>query len=133
MWAEVDLLTITKTRFAHEFEIKCSKADYNRELGNNHKYNKQTKHWRLQNPSQYKSKKHIPNYFWFVTHGFEIDPPEYAGWIKVEEYKHYPGEYTLYVAKNAPRIHSVKWKDADVAKIARLLSFRLLRFYTGKE
>jgi hypothetical protein len=35
----------------------------------------------------------------------------------------------LVVKKNAPRLHGDKWVDSDVAKIARLLSFRLLKEY----
>lgn len=134
MWSEVDLLSITKAGFAHEFEIKCSRADYNREIGENHKYNKANKHWRLQNPGAYAnySPPKVPNYFWFVTLQFEIEPPPYAGWILVDEW--WPAwldepTLSIYVKKNAPRLHRGKWSDTEIAKIARLLSFRLLKAY----
>lgn len=132
MWSEVDLLSITRAGLAHEFEIKCRRSDYSRELGDNHKYNKRTKHWRLQNPMRYGNyqKNPVPNYFWFVTYEFEIDPPPYAGWMLVTKNEHYPGKHRLDERKKAPRIHTQKWDDKRIAKLARLLSFRLLKTYT---
>lgn len=128
MWSEVDLLSVTKAGLVHEFEIKTSRSDYNRELGDNRRYNKASKHYRLQNPGSYMDKSHIPNYFWFVTYGFEIEPPRYAGWMTVEDgWK--GGDHFLREKKKAPRLHTNKWNDRQVARLARLLSFRLLKVY----
>jgi hypothetical protein len=132
LWSEADLLSVTKAGFVHEFEIKCSRADYNRELGNNNKYNKKSKHRRLQNPGKYSNKERIPNYFWFVTYGFEIEPPDHAGWILVEELEHTKSLYYC-ERKKAPRLHNDKWDDGKIAKIARLLSFRLLNYYSKEK
>lgn len=131
LWSEVDLLSVTKAGLVHDFEIKCSRSDYNRELGDNNKYNKETKHWRLQHPETYAgyNPSPVPNYFWFVTYKFEIEPPPYAGWILVLEHEHFPGKYYLREKKKAPRLHQNKWDDAKIARIARLLSFRLLKHY----
>ena len=73
-----------------------------------------------------------PNYFWFVTYLFEIEPPAYAGWILVEPVtfdSKYPDgvPHALVTKKRAPRLHPLKWDDAKIAKIARLLSYRLLK------
>lgn len=130
MWGEVDLLSVTKAGLVHDFEIKCSKSDYNREIGPNHKYNKQGKHWRLQHPETYANynPSPVPNYFWFVTYGFEIEPPDYAGWMTVEEWG-YTKKLGLIERKKAPMLHRGKWNDSQIVKIARLLSYRLLKVY----
>jgi hypothetical protein len=123
LYDEADLLTVTKAGLVHEFEIKISMADYNREFKN-----KERKHLRLQNKgASWLRKRNMPNYFWFVTYGIEIEPPSYAGWIIVGE--DVPKWQRISVKKNAPRLHSDKWIDSDVARIARLLSFRLLKEY----
>lgn len=133
MWSEVDLLSVTKAGLVHEFEIKCTRSDYNRELGDNHRYNKAFKHQRLRDGGKwYKDTSHIPNYFWFVTYKFEIDPPEYAGWMLIDEVKwswEKDVKLRVVVRKKAPRLHQGKWDDKKVARLARLLSFRLLKQY----
>lgn len=114
-WHEADLISVTKAGLVHEYEIKLNRADYNREFTSR---TKKRKHWFLE-----KQISQSPNYFWFVTYDFDIDPPEYCGWIKLLE-----GGW-LKEMKNAPRLHDGKWDDEKVAKIARLLSFRLMKVY----
>ena len=115
--SEVDLLTVTKAGLTHEFEIKLNRSDYNREFTS---HRKKQKHWWLQNTT-YRS--YAPNYFWLVTYDFDIEPPEYCGWIKLLD------DGYLKRMKDAPRLHSRKWDDREVARVARLLSFRLLKVY----
>ena len=130
LYGEADLLSVTKAGLVHEFEIKCSRADYNRDFKT-----KPWKHQMLADPSIYIGRR-IANYYWFVTFGFEIEPPAYAGWMTVdpipESYEWYHEEgitHWLSQKKNAPRLHKRKWDDAKIAKIARLLSYRLLKEY----
>jgi hypothetical protein len=123
---EVDLLSVTKAGLVHEFEIKRTRSDYTREL--------KTKLYKHQNLAlgDTLSTRWLPNYFWFVTLDFDIEPPLYAGWIKVKKYSpsHWTGKtHHLHEIKKAPRIHSDKWDHKRVASIARLLSFRLLNAY----
>ncbi len=136
---EVDLLTVTKAGFVNEFEIKCTRADYTRDFRT-----KRYKHQELE--LQYGGyTAWLPNYFWFVTLEFEIEPPAYAGWIQVKRYtedetppyKYVDDEWVpdlstthhLSEVKRAPRLHKSKWDAERIAKIARLLSFRLLKAY----
>lgn len=123
---EADLLTVTGAGLVNEFEIKCTRSDYNREFKTHSKKNKH--HWL----EHVYGASYIPNYFWFVTYLFEIEPPEYAGWILVQPVtfdSKYPDgvPHELVTKKRAPRLHALKWDDAKVAKIARLLSYRLLK------
>ncbi len=127
---EVDLLSVTKAGLVHEFEIKRTRSDYNREFKT-----KRSKHWFLKNGTYL---TYVPNYYWFVTLEFEIEPPPYAGWICVKNAKDrmwYSSEsetHYLDEVKQAPRIHSSKWDDKAIARIARLLSFRLLKEYENR-
>lgn len=119
LYHEADLVSVTRAGLVHEYEIKLSRADYMRDFRN-----KKAKHWNFENGGVW---KYMPAYFWFVTHGFEIEPPSYAGWMKVIANRW--GKWVLDVKKEAPRMKADKWDDAKVAKIARLLSYRLLTEY----
>lgn len=110
---KADLLSVTKARLVHEFEIKCSVADFHRDFEE-----KDTKHKRLgRGDNRLMS---LPNYFWFATPPGLIerdDIPEYAGLIVVEA-----GSCT--VEKDAPRIHSDNLSDKDRRYIERGLTYR---------
>lgn len=120
LFGESDLISVTKAGLVHEFEVKCSRADYLAEFRN-----KKAKHLLLDHGGG----SYVPNYYWFVTHGFEIEPPEYAGWLQVLDSDDY---HYLRLVKDAPRLHRGKWDSKKVARIARLLSFRLLGEYEEK-
>ncbi len=122
---EADLLSVTKARYVHEFEIKISLKDYRHEF----KY-KPGKHARLSTAYTKKWSRSIPNYFWFVT-TFELDEvPSYAGHIVVNSRVVHGRTLTsLHYRRQAPRLHSSKWPQAKIVKVARLLSFRLLKEY----
>ncbi len=107
---EADLISVTKAGLAHEFEIKISASDYKADA------RKVNKHWRLQNT------QHGPAYFWYVTYGFEIDPPPYAGWMKVVEVH---GAPRCQLVVPAPRLHNNKITDKQRFQILRSLSWQL--------
>lgn len=69
---EADLITVTKSMFVHEFEIKVDKADYKRDC-------KKSRH-------NYTGHESSPNYNWYATCGFDIEPPEKWGWVSIEYY-----------------------------------------------
>ena len=113
---EADLITVTRAGLIHEFEIKISASDYKADM------QKLSKHWGLENGTR------GPAYFWYVTHGFDIEPPEYAGWIKIIEAERL-GTLRVVVKKPAPRLHKGKITDRQRAQIIRSLSWRLVTEY----
>ncbi len=120
---EADFLSMTRSRYTHEFEIKRSKSDYRADFKN-----KVWKHDSLSRREPFTSwnKTHpgIANYFWFATwEGLEIDPPEYAGWAKIKQGD--PGYLYVDVVKKAPLLHRVKFTPEQVLSIAGKLSYRM--------
>jgi hypothetical protein len=110
---KADLLSVTKARLVHEFEIKCSVADFQREFED-----KDTKHDRLDRADN--RLMSLPNYFWFATPPglLERDAiPEYAGLMIV-------GGDGCTEEKKAPRIHSDNVSDKDRRYIERGLTYR---------
>lgn len=124
---ECDLFSLTNAFYGHEYEIKTSRADYKQEFKN-----KTYKHKILQerNPNYYKKTGcyRIPNYFWFIT-VFEIDPPEYAGWIQINDTGKY---FDLWIRKNAPKLHKNKITEKKLAQCYKILSYRLKNLYATK-
>lgn len=122
--AEADVLSVTYSGLVHEYEIKVSNTDYNREFTSK---TKKVKHSRLQKRSE-----RGPNYFWFVTYDFVIEPPDYAGWIIARPLP--SNNYLLLtIKKEAPKLHKRKWDDRRMAKAGRLLGFRLIKEYEKQE
>lgn len=116
---EADLITVTKAGLLHEFEIKISASDYKADK------KKFVKHWNLENGLR----SNGPAYFWYVTHGFDIEPPEYAGWLRVHERPDMPGNFFVRVLKSAPRLHTNKIEPRRQAQILRSLAWRLVNMY----
>jgi hypothetical protein len=114
---EADLISVTSAGLAHEYEVKISLADYRRD------FDKKWKHMSLKDQLW-----QGPNYFWYVTHGFDIDPPEYAGWIDIVCSTR-SGLLLAEVRKQAPRLHTRKVTDKQQATIGRLLAYRLKNMY----
>lgn len=110
---EADLVTVTRAGLTHEYEIKCSPADYRRDA---------------LKTARHKSIKvgRGACYFWYVTHGFEIEPPEHAGWMTVEAAR---GRLTVVERKPAPRFDGLRIVAKDYERVARLLSWRLTNYY----
>ena len=109
---EADLLSVTRAGLFHEYEIKLNKSDYKRD------FSKRYKHKCLKSRSGWR----IPCYFWYVTCGFDIDPPDYTGWARCRA-----GE--IIVEKPAPRLDGRRLRDGDYQTAARLLSYRLKNTY----
>lgn len=128
---EGDLFSVTRAMLLHEYEIKLSRSDYNRDFRN-----KQHKHQRM----SLRISTRIPNYFWFVIHGFDVDlsdVPEYAGLMRL---RFEPSKYNegmikglLDIVKVAPRISDRKVSDKTMKKIAHLLSYRVQGAYKKSE
>jgi hypothetical protein len=115
---EADVISITKARLVHEFEIKLNMADFKRDA------QKEWKHSRIG------SQKNSPAYFWYATFEFEINPPPKAGWILVKRNeKKYGWVFNIEVKKDAPRLNTWKPEPYKIADALRLVSFRLAHFY----
>lgn len=115
---EADLASATRSGYAHEIEIKISRADFLRDAKD-----KPWKHDLLQFPAAHQTRTK-PAYFWYATpEGIEIEVPEYAGWLEVYKRKY---SYDVRTRKEAPRLHKDKLSFENVATIARLLSYRLM-------
>ena len=111
---EADLITVTRAGLTHEYEIKLNPADYKRDAVKEHK------HWTIRRGDGFG-----PCYFWYVTHDFEIDPPDHAGWLLVDCID---GHWNVHVKKDAPRFDGLRITDRRYSDIARMLSWRLANY-----
>lgn len=109
---EADLITVTRSGLAHEYEMKVTPADYKRDAG------KTDKHRTLKGGG-------AASYFWYVT-CFDIAPPQHAGWLLVYERS---DQWLVEVKKEAPRLCDRKIADEQRLIIARLLSWRLTNYF----
>jgi hypothetical protein len=115
---ESDVLKITKSGYAYEFEIKISRTDFKNDFKH-----KKKKHTLLENKE---SSSKIPNYFYYVVpEGLvgEEEIPEYAGLIYVlgtiiGNEKVY---YQFLEIKKAPKLHSNKIDEISLNLIVDIL------------
>lgn len=118
---ESDLLSVTRCNFVHEYEIKLNMADYRRDAL------KESKHYYLKTERS----KYLPNYFWYATFEFDIEPPVYAGWLKVVySAKHF--RYYIEIKKEAPRLHTFKLTNDKILAFGRLLAWRVTNEYSKR-
>jgi len=116
---EVDLLSVTRAGYFHEFEIKITLADFKADS------RKQRKHQKLKLGTQ-----HIPKYFWYVIYGFELqaeDVPGHAGLIEIAPnkscwYLGYPR-----VLKEAPKLNGRKITEKEKERLCQSAYYRFWR------
>lgn len=120
---ECDMLTITRSGYAHEFEVKVSRSDFLADF-------KKDKHQLYasgasRQPHPYRGGNHpgweIPGRFWFVTLAGIVkaeDVPDYAGWIEVAP------KWSPKQMKRAPQIHREKTSEAYRIKALHSMMFR---------
>ena len=126
---EADLLSVTKSLFSHEFEIKLSRADYRAEFRV-----KLAKHRDL---SEAFSPYRLPNHFWFVVPAGLVVPsevPAYAGLIYVRPGRRFRTRLGisglgLEVVRRAPRIHRAKVEPKVLEPMHTSLAYR---FWNGR-
>ena len=106
---EADLLSIQRSGTVHEYEIKLNIHDFKEDA-------KKRKH--LLMPSHAS-----PAYFWYATYNFDIQPPEKAGWLYINE------NWDVEVMKKAPRLNNWKIDKRREEMIGRLLTYRLFNTY----
>lgn len=123
---ESDLISVTKSGFIHEFEIKVTRADFKQDA-------KKRRATLLCNPevagfwgSRICAR---PNYFWYVVPNGLItyeEVPGYAGLIYAMEpvVGHHLYFNTTQTVKEAKRIHNEKATEADRRQLARSMTLR---------
>ena len=111
---ESDVLKITKSGYAYEFEIKISRGDFKNDFKH-----KKKKHLLLENKE---NNSKMPNYFYYVVpEGLvtEDEVPEYAGLIYV--YATIIGNSRVYYQfqeiKAAPKLHTNKIDENNLKLI----------------
>ena len=110
---ESDLITINRSNYVTEYEIKCNKWDYLKD------FEKEDKHKSFQ---LLQNLTGLPNYFYYVCPGDMIkieDVPEYAGLIYIKNW-HKP----VLVVKKAPILHEEKFNRYE--EIAIKLMYKLI-------
>lgn len=118
---EADLLSVTRAGLVHEYEIKLNRADYRRDG---------IKEWKHRMLTSFPSGYAGPAYFWYVTHGFDIEPPEHAGWMRVEQGV---DGWVIDVCREAPKLRNWKIDDWHQLALARALSFRITNTWCKSE
>jgi hypothetical protein len=127
---ESDMVSVTRTGFIHEFEIKVTRADFKQDA-------KKERARLLLDPvvkgyfQNYPCSR--PNYFHYVVPDGLItanEIPEYAGLIyAMKPVVGYRLSYsTISVIKNAVRIHKERIVDAQRRQLERSMAFRYWRF-----
>lgn len=126
---ECDMLSLTKAGYIHEYEIKRTKADFRADFTQ-----KRGKHQILGNKEFHtwrnSSIVRVPNYFWYVTHELEIQPPEYAGWMTLTQ--GHLDRWIMYVEKPAPRLHTQKISDKQRLTMQRGITYRLKNLFVKR-
>jgi hypothetical protein len=114
---ESDLISVSRSHFIYEYEIKVSRDDFFAEFRR-----KELKHARLSKPVNFK--KRIPNYFNFVFPAdlyanWDDDPvPEYAGVVVVD------GDGRAKQVQAARCLHRVRADQREIDYLGRGLMFR---------
>jgi len=117
---EADVLSVTKAGLIHEYEIKLNIYDFKADAKKVDKHKNMGDGW-----------GRIPNYFWYVTVGFEIEPPAHAGWIRLVWDDDWPVGTKVEVVVAAPRLSDKHVNDWQRRAISRILAHRL-RYEYGK-
>lgn len=118
---ECDVLSISKSNYIYEYEIKISRADFKKDFI-------KKKHTNIINEKYTKVIKGetiylLPNYFNFVTpkNLIKIDEvPEYAGLIYMNE------DGSFDIIKKPKLLHKIKANDLFIRKMAHNLSCKLI-------
>lgn len=119
--SECDCISISKSDYIYEYEIKISRADFKKDFT-------KIKHTNIINENYTKVRKGetfylLPNYFSFVTPKDLIkieEVPDYAGLIYMNE------DGSFEVIRKPKLLHSTKANDLFIRKIAHNLTCKLI-------
>jgi hypothetical protein len=126
-WGESDLLSVTRSGYIYDHEIKITRADFKADFGvNGYKLTsitKANKHDDLRLAAT--RQRPLPNYFMYVAPVDLLtihDVPSYAG-LMVWQASQAPFG-VLEIVKKAPLLHKRKINEETWQQIARALMFR---------
>lgn len=103
---ESDLIAVNRSDYTNEYEIKTKKSDFHMDfIKPKHKFMESKNIYpSFRDDDNFVGQPMLPNYFWFIIHGFEVDLkediPEYAGLFVIDEENKY-----IKKEKNAPLLH----------------------------
>ena len=127
---ESDFISVTKAGYIHEYEIKCSRSDYEADFEKSRRKvyrggrvirEAETRHEWLRKPH---NGVHKPNYFWFVMPDGMVpveDVPEHCGLIYCVGRS---GGIRLEEIRSAPRLHTEKMPKEKYVEIGRKMMYR---------
>lgn len=115
---ECDVISISKSDFIYEYEVKISKSDFKADF----KKNKHKHMIARKKVNESKNYYYIPNYFYFVVPEDLIhldDIPEYAGLIYIKDDQ-------FIQIKKAPLLHKTKASTEFIRKLSHKLTCKLV-------
>jgi hypothetical protein len=129
--SEADLITVQKSGYVNEVEIKLNKPDLKRDF-EKRKHPYMAKAVTLKNtPGRCASSRYLtymPNYFWFafphhILGKIDFEIPDYYGLITIRNF----GMDVWYpvIHRRAKIMHKKKVTEKQIAQIARSLMFKL--------
>lgn len=116
--SECDVISISKSDYIYEYEVKISKSDFKADFRKN-KHKLMTERKSVNESTNF---YYIPNYFYFVVTDSLIsidDIPEYAGLIYLVDDK-------FVQIKKAPMLHKIKASTAFIRQLSHNLSCKLV-------
>ncbi len=126
--SECDVLSVSKSDYIYEYEIKISKADFKKDfIKEKHQMIMEGKFVKQSNKGTWYN---VPNYFYFVVPENLIsmdDIPSYAGLIYLKKWIKYDKEYSCFeIIKKAPIIHKTKATTEFIRGVAHQLSCKVV-------
>jgi len=121
LYWEADLISITKSFYMYEYEIKISHQDFKADF-------RKRKHYSLRRDYSSVNWKEIriPNYFSYVAplEAVPICIPDYAGLILVDIDKSYAHKLNFVEVQKPKRIHGQKQTEKGIIAMLRTLMFK---------
>lgn len=117
LW-EADLISITKSNYMYEYEIKISRSDFEKDFRKGKHLTIKTTPWR--------GNTSIPNYFLYVAplNAIPLCIPSYAGLIEVVPSKRYQHGMYFTEIKKPKKIHGKKQDATGIVKMLRTIMFK---------
>ena len=116
LYWEADLISITKSFYMYEYEIKISRADFEKDFV-------KPKHRRLKRCAK---GQRIPNYFVYVApiKAIPLCIPSYAGLIEVRQDTRYRHRINFIEIKKPEKIHGIKQDLKSINTMLRTVTFK---------
>lgn len=127
---EADLVSITRSMFLYEYEIKISVSDFKNDF-------KKRKHRWLKNPGSgtNRMRMRMPNYFTYVApvEAIPLCIPDYAGLIEVRINGRYQNLMEFIEIKKPRKIHDIRQDEKSILKMLRTLMYKYLNLAQSLE